>query len=129
MKRTEMKSRYRNTGPAVEVVDAVYARAGFSCELCGAAVGDRRGVDHHIHHRRPRRMGGSKAADTNSPVNLLLLDPSCHDRVEKERTAAYEGGWLVRQDEDPAAVPVLICAERWVLLKEDGTVEVLRGVS
>lgn len=113
--RKPMRSRYRSTGPSDEVVDLVYERAQWSCELDGAPVGDRRGRDHHIHHRRPRRMGGSQLDDTNAPQNLLLLCPSCHETVESERTAAYAGGWLVRQNADPARVPVLILAvERYL---------------
>jgi 5-methylcytosine-specific restriction protein A len=119
MKRTEMKRRPRSTGPIPEVVHAVYARAMYSCELCGAPVGDRRGVDHHVHHRRPRRMGGTQLGDTNDVVNLLLLDPSCHERIESERSVGYAGGWLVRQEETPGDVPVLVCGSRWVLLTAD----------
>lgn len=113
----------RSTGPDKLTVEAVYGRATFDglpcCELCGVQVEGTRGVQHHIHHRRPRRMGGSQLPDTNSVVNLLLLDASCHERVERERTAAYAGGWLVRQGERPADVPVLIRAERWYLLTDD----------
>lgn len=109
--RRPMRSRYRKTGPPDEVVDLVYERAQWSCEIDGAQVGDRRGVDHHVHHRRPRRMGGSQLPDTNAPYNLMLLCPDCHSMVESERTAAYEGGWLVRQGSDPAQVAVLILAE------------------
>jgi 5-methylcytosine-specific restriction enzyme A len=118
-KRTAMKSRYRKTGPSDEVVDLVYERAQWSCEIDGAQVGDRRGTDHHIHHRRPRRMGGSQLPDTNAPQNLLLLCPSCHETVESERTAAYGGGWLVRQNWDPARTPVLVLAKA-VFLTADG---------
>jgi hypothetical protein len=128
VKRTELKTRYRNTGPSRDVVEAVLERAGYQCELCGAAVGMRRGVDHHIHHRRPRRMGGSGLPDTNMPQNLLLLDPSCHDVVERERTAAHEGGWLVHQDADPLTVEVLRHGREWVLLRADATVEIVRAV-
>lgn len=89
----------------------VLERAQYSCELDGAQIGDRRGVDYHVHHRRPRRMGGSQLPDTNAPQNLLILCPDDHEMVESERTAAYAGGWLVRQGDDPAEVPVLIVAE------------------
>ncbi len=115
IKRRPMRSRYRSTGPDEETVELVYERAQWSCEICGGAVGDRRGVDHHVHHRRPRRMGGSQLPDTNAPQNLLLLCPDDHEMVEVERTAAYAGGWLVRQQADPLAVPVLIVAvERYL---------------
>lgn len=109
--RKPMRSRYRNTGPSDEIVDLVLERAQYSCELDGAQVGDRRGTDYHVHHRRPRRMGGSQLPDTNLPQNLLILCADCHSQVESERSVGYEGGWLVRQQEDPALVPVLIFAQ------------------
>lgn len=88
----------------------VLERAQYSCELDGAQIGDRRGVDYHVHHRRPRRMGGSQLPDTNAPQNLLILCPDDHEMVESERTAAYAGGWLVAQNGDPAHTPVLVLA-------------------
>lgn len=97
------------------MVELVLERAQYSCELDGAQLGDRRGVDFHVHHRRPRRMGGSQLPDTNAPQNLLILCPDDHAMVESERAAAYAGGWLVRQNEDPLRVPVLIVAvERYL---------------
>lgn len=129
MKRTELKSRYRDTGPSRDVIEAVQERDLYSCFLCGLGLGPRRGVDYHLHHRRARRQGGSQLPDTNLPPNLLLLDPDCHARVEKDRTAAYEGGWLVGQHDDPLTVEVLRWGTEWVLLRADATVEVLRAVS
>ena len=119
MKRSQIRSRYRSTGPSDEVVDLVLERAQYSCELDGAEMGYRRGVDYHVHHRRPRRMGGSQLPDTNAPQNLLILCSDCHSTVESERRAAYAGGWLVKQNMDPARVPVLIVA-RSVFLTADG---------
>lgn len=120
IRRSPTRYRARNTGPSAEVVDLVLERAQWSCEMCTVALGHLRGKDWQCHHRRPRRMGGSQLEDTNSPANLLVLCLSCHELVESERSAAYEGGWLVRQNADPAAVPVLIGAARWVLLAADG---------
>lgn len=114
-----MKTRYRPTGPDKLTVEALYERARGCCELCGIPVQGERGQGHHVHHRRPRRMGGSQLQDTNEVTNLLLLDAACHDLVERERSTAYEGGWLVRQGADPAAVPVLIRASL-MLLTDDG---------
>lgn len=109
----------RSTGPDKLTVEALYERAQGCCELCGIPVRGERGREHHVHHRRPRRMGGSQLPDTNTIVNLLLLDADCHQIIESERTAGYEGGWLVRQGDDPAAVPVLIRLNL-MLLTEDG---------
>src|SRR5262245_33342840 len=102
MRRTSLKSRPRATGPAQDVVEAVCERAAWSCELCRAGVGPLRGVEHHIHHRRPRAMGGTERAGTNLPSNLLLLCPPCHEVVERRRADALAGGWLVHQTDDPA---------------------------
>ncbi len=115
-----MKRRYRNTGPVSEVVEAVYERAGWSCEICTDAVGDRRGVDHHIHHRRPRAIGGTQRPDTNRPPNLMLLCPGCHTTVESRRGEAQAMGWLVSQYDDPTTVAVLVQRDRWVYLTADG---------
>jgi len=129
MRRTELRSRYRNTGPSHDVVEAVLERDQYSCFICGVGLGPARGRDFQIHHRRARRSGGSQLSDTNLPQNLLTLDPDCHARIERERTAAYEGGWLVRQQGNPLEVEVLRHALEWVLLKDDGTVEVVRQVT
>lgn len=110
----------RSTGPSRAVVDLVYERAQYFCELDTASVGPLRGVDHHIHHRRPRRAGGSRAADTNSPSNLMLLCPPCHEVIEIQRADAYAGGWLLHAGQDPAQVPVLIGAVCWLYLTADG---------
>lgn len=120
LRRTPLKSRAKSTGPARDVVDAVYERAGHSCELCTNAVGPERGTDHHVHHRRPRASGGSKRPETNLPSNLLLLCPPCHAEVESRRAEAQAAGWLVPQSGNPAETAVLIHRDRWVYLTEDG---------
>jgi 5-methylcytosine-specific restriction protein A len=121
MRRTPLNSRYRPTGPLADAIDAVYERAQHSCELCTAAVGPERGSDHHIHHRRPRRAGGSKRPDTNLPSNLLLLCPTCHEVVESRRIAGYENGWILRSEAKPSYVPCTIWnGTREVFLTDDG---------
>lgn len=121
IKRVLLARRYKSTGPASDVVDAVYERAGWSCEVCTEPVGDRRGIDHHVHHRRPRAVGGSKRTDTNLPSNLLLLCPPCHADIESHRAEAQSMGWLVVQAADPAEVAVLVQCDRWVYLTADGS--------
>jgi 5-methylcytosine-specific restriction protein A len=119
LKRVLMKRRLRATGPDRDVVDAVYERAGYACEICTEAVGDHRGTDHHVHHRRPRALGGTKREDTNSPANLLLLCPQCHREVESHRAVAQSMGWLLTQTDDPERVAVLVQRDRWVYLGAD----------
>lgn len=121
MKRVAMKSRYRNTGPRPDVVEAVYERAQHSCEVCTEAVGDRRGEDHHLHHRRPRAAGGSRRPDTNSPANLLLLCPECHSQIESHRTISFSMGWLLSQRQEPSKVRVLVQRDRWVFLTHEAS--------
>lgn len=120
IKRVLMTRRLRATGPPPEVVDLVYARANYDCEICTESVGDRRGIDHHIHHRRPRALGGTRREDTNAPPNLMLLCPPCHLQVETHRAEAQAMGWLVPQVEDPVHVAVLVQRDRWVYLAESG---------
>lgn len=120
MRRSTLNRRRKSTGPAPEVVEAVYERAHWSCEICTGDVGDRRGVDHHIHHRRPRATGGSTRPDTNLPSNLLLLCPACHEQIESHRAVAQRMGWLVTQGTDPATVAVLVRRDQWVYLTAEG---------
>jgi hypothetical protein len=84
------------------------------CERCCAAASDLQ-----YHHRRPRGKGGSKASDTGTVSNCLLLCGACHLFVESYRTQALEFGWLVRQSKSPAEIPVFYQRE-WVLLDNDG---------
>lgn len=120
IKRSNIVRRYRSTGPIPAVVEIVYERDGYACFVCGVPVGPLRGTEHVIHHRRARRSGGSQLPDTNLPQNLILLDVDCHTTVERERTAAYEGGWLVYQNHDPLLVEILWHAESWIKLTAEG---------
>lgn len=95
--------RPRNTGPTPSVLRILANRSEGLCEfwqcLYEAA---------HTHHRRPRRMGGSTAPDTNLASNLLRLCPGHHDWVESQRTRALELGLLLRATTDPLRAPVLL---------------------
>lgn len=110
----------RATGPSAAVVDAVLERGCYSCELCDSGLGDRRGIDYQIHHRRPRQMGGTLRRDTNLPSNLLLLCLGCHGEIESNRKDAYWRGLLVRQNHDPQRVKVRLYGPRWVYLTVTG---------
>lgn len=114
------KGRRASTGPARDVVDAVGDRASHSCEVCGTPVGPVRGEDHHIHHRRPRAMGGTDRPETNWPSNLMLLCPEDHAAIESNRTGALAAGWLVPQHADPAQVAVVVYGPRRVYLDNTG---------
>lgn len=122
--RSTRKRRTKPTGPSSDVVDAVLHRAAYSCEICGDGVGDIRGLDYSIHHRRPRGMGGTRWEGANLPSNLMLLCGTgvngCHGIVESHRAGAVAGGWLVLSRTDPATVAVLITRDRWRYLTDDG---------
>lgn len=129
LKRTAVKpKRARDTGPSKTTRDIVWARAGGRCELCGEALAGPVGFS--VHHRLPRRMGGSRRPELNTPANLLVVCGSgttgCHGRIESRREQAYTEGLLLHDGQDPATVPVLIACpiDGWpklVLLAEDGT--------
>lgn len=129
----------RDTGPSVETRRLVLDRAAGCCELCQRLLHDGQAWlgPHAIHHRRARGMGSTVRPETNYPSNLLLLcgtgnDSGCHGMVESNRAQSYALGWLVRQTDDPATVPVLFpeaviaglrLPARVVLLTEDGQYE------
>jgi hypothetical protein len=112
------------SGPDKSTVEAVLTRAGHSCEACGASVGDRRGIDFSIHHRRPRGMGGTSWFGSNLTSNLMVLCGSgttgCHGDVESHRIAAITRGFLVTGRNDPAEVPVTIRGQYMLLTNGGG---------
>lgn len=103
------------TGFPPKVRKIVVERSGGYCEGCAYHRADQ------IHHRRPRGMGGSSAADTNTASNALALCYGCHEGVESRRQAAEIYGWLVPQGFSPRDRPVLRRGD-WVLLDDDGAV-------
>ncbi len=105
-------SRRRSTGFDRLTIEAVYLRCEGLCEGCGEGLRGERGAPdgHAAHHRRPRRMGGSQLPDTNGVENALMLGAGCHAWVESNRTWAYRHGFIVRQDDIPAAIPVRLYA-------------------
>jgi hypothetical protein len=102
-----------------QVQEQIRDRAKGRCEMCGALA-----LYHQIHHRRPRGMGGSKDPACGTAANGLFVHPGCHAKIESNRDQAYEKGYLVRQGQDPAAVPVRK-GLHWYLLGEDGSLTVV----
>lgn len=95
----------RQTGPTAAVRAAVLDRAADGrghprCERCGA-----RPVE-QIHHRRPRRLGGSRRPEVNQPANLLAVCSTCHNEIESNRAEAHRRGQLLSAHATPATLPV-----------------------
>ena len=97
----------------MRVRNQILTRSNGFCEVCGQPQ------PHHMHHRRPRGMGGSKHPTTNTAANALHVCVDCHRDIESDRQAALRFGWLVRQGQAPDAVKVLRKGE-WVRLADDG---------
>lgn len=124
-RKAQSAKRVRDTGPSKSVVDLVLARDGHGCVRCGKSSGVR-----SVHHRRPRRAGGDRRPDTNSPANLITLCGSgvsgCHGWVEQHRAVAQLKGWLLSANDEPSAVvldtwwgPVRIDHEgRWTRVEQ-----------
>lgn len=98
--------------------DLLAQRSNGLCEICSTARAT------NAHHRKPRQMGGRDEPIIDSIVNLLHVCgmgnvSGCHGKIESNRPGAYAFGWLVRNYEDPAIVPVRF-AFGWGLLTPDG---------
>lgn len=105
--------RPRDTGPTPETRLLVWNRCGGWCERCEVAAAV------HVHHRRPRRSGGSRAPETNEAANLLGLCRACHEWVESHRAVALSQGLLLHACETPATTGVLLRYGH-VLLNDNG---------
>lgn len=104
------------TGFSKQTRALVYQRARGVCEQCGNTQ-----PAMQYHHRRPRGMGGSKAADTNGAANCVLVCDKCHRFIESYRHEFMAKGWLVPQRQSPAETP-LWRHGAWVLLDNYGYV-------
>jgi 5-methylcytosine-specific restriction endonuclease McrA len=89
----------RQTGPDTQVRLFVLARSGHLCERCKASRDFLQ-----LHHRLPRRAGGTRNPLSNDPSNLAVLCWRCHRDVESNRSAAYQAGWLLHAGDDPRTV-------------------------
>lgn len=84
----------------------VYDRAGGRCDLCGQPLSN---DSFECHHRKKRSQGGD-----DSLPNLVVLHSHCHHvRIHGEPSWAYDHGFLVHRDGDPASAPVLRHGTRW----------------
>lgn len=124
--RRTIARRRQDTGPTAAQRRVVAERAGYCCEVCGTRLAGVGGwtQPHSFHHRQPRGMGGTSRLDVHAAYCLLLLcgtgTTGCHGLIESSRAAAYPVGWLVRQGQNPAEVPVWVRGAGLVLLTVDG---------
>lgn len=102
----------RRTGPTTLSVDTLMGRSGGLCEVCGGEGSD-------VHHRKPRKAGGTRDVSINALSNLTLLCRRDHARVESERSLSYENGWLVHSWDESGLVPFLRLG-RFVLFDDEG---------
>lgn len=111
----------RNTNPTAKTVQLVWDRDG-GCAKCGTGLYGVRGVQWHLHHRRPRSMGGSREPWVNLPGNLVALCAPCHRDVESHRDQSRAEGFLVSANgvHKPVDSPLLHFRFGWVLLDDFG---------
>lgn len=136
--RTPMKRRPRRvasqrkptSGPTTATRALVWERAGGRCELCGRDLHAL--CAYSVHHRLPRKAGGTTRPWVNGPENLLLAcgtgTTGCHGLIESQRASAYGYGWLIREGQQlPHEVSVVLGNPTWptrtrlVWLTPDGT--------
>jgi 5-methylcytosine-specific restriction protein A len=110
----------RDTGPDRATRLLVHERDQSACVRCGKSADP---WDMQVHHRRPRGMGGSKDPETNSPANLIVVDPACHSWIEEHRMEASSDGFLVPQRESPSKWPVRHARLGFVFLLDDGSTQ------
>jgi 5-methylcytosine-specific restriction enzyme A len=114
-----MVKRYTGATPIVRMT--VVMRGGGNCEICNKPLNSSQYVS--LHHRKPRKMGGSRDTSLNEASNLMMICGSgtsgCHGYVESNRELSYTNGWLVHSYEIPNQKPVLI-RDKFVVLDDEG---------
>lgn len=122
LRRTAFRPRRRVVPVDPRVRRAVFEREGFRCFRCGKDSGR-----FSLHHRLPRRMGGSSDPRVAAISNLILVCGSgvelCHGWIESHRIAATTAGLLLPADAMPELEPLLLRGCRKVLLTPDGRYE------
>lgn len=85
-----------SSGIPAKVRDLVRTRDGHDCARCSRSILN---YPSSIHHRLPRRMGGTRDPRINDPRNLIRIcgtgTTGCHGEVESHRTKALDEGWLL----------------------------------
>lgn len=123
-----MSKLKRQTGFSPEDREIITHRSGGYCERCN------RRPAAHIHHRKPRRMGGRYGAgfdDVNRPSNGIALCLDCHQWAEtQDRAEAIRIGIILPESADPADTPVTLPRYRGPVILDDlgGVTQCIPGV-
>jgi hypothetical protein len=101
----------------------ILQRENGRCIRCGEQLGEIRGWDWSIHHRR-RRDGKPDSHSLQNCVAMCGGDnvTGCHGWAHQHRSESQpDGYWLSRiAGEDPLLMPILVGKDRWVYLSVDG---------
>lgn len=108
------KRRRSHTGPDAATLKLLAARSGDRCEFSGCTE-----LAAHTHHRKPRRLGGTRDLIINLPPNLIRLCVGHHEWVESNRREALGLGLLLHASDDPARTHVALRGDL-VYLTADG---------
>lgn len=100
-----VKARSESTHIPRPVRLAVLERDRDRCQRCGRSI---LSITYSLHHRRPRKLGGSRPLHTMA--NLVTLcgtgTTGCHGEVEADRPTSRAIGWLVPNGVPPEQWPV-----------------------
>ena len=88
-------SRRNKTIPEASRAE-VRRRSGGRCEILHEGC---LGVGTSMHHRKLRRHGDHR------PCNLIHVCAAMHALIHHYTWESYEEGWLVKAEDDPAAIP------------------------
>ena len=92
-------------------VRAAILQAHPGCVGCGRPVTE-------VHHRAPRRAGGTRRVEVGAPYNGLGTCRSCHSYAESHRTTAALLGWILHEPDPDAPFFTISGWLRWTLLDD-----------
>lgn len=112
-------------GPDRDTRRLVAERDRYECVRCGQPL-DAHWNGHSIHHRIPR---SHPFPGLHQPSNLICLCGSgttgCHGWVHAHPRNAYQYGWLVHMEADPALTPLWSARHGWILLDDHGHIHLV----
>lgn len=109
-----------------ELRDRLWTRSNGFCEVSGVPL-DFDTFD--AHHRRPKQMGGTYRLDTDTLANLIAVDPIVHNghanSVHQSPGWSRPRGYLLHGNTAPDEEPLLYQGRTWLILRANGTHEIL----